>query len=417
MIEIPILGVAVFLFALIVGVRLGVPIISCYYSFVSFSLLYCIYMYIGNEIETGGLSLLEDEELIRYVIFSTLVGLLFFVGFYHYGSILSGGDLIDSEDSAEEKKIGGMREGPFALVYIGLLLVLLFFAESYGWHAVSRDGVDGIEASLFAYGKYFFVCMGLFALWCAPTSKKWALFILITQVVLMVFDGGRTTFFGLAVAYAWLLSKNGVNLKMSQAGYLFLFGVLLLATRAFVLGGDLIDGMASSVVAEGIFAGYTALQMGDYILGGGGLLYGLTYLLDPIIYILPKGMREDYLLLATQSISNYVGKENFAPLGGFFWIAETIANFGFFGGAIVGSVYGYALARLENGRGVAGYYRIFVIAAFGALLSKFYLALAVKTAIFYIGAAFIIRYTFLDRPWFLDAGDKTKFGSLSERLN
>jgi hypothetical protein len=83
---------------------------------------------------------------------------------------------------------------------------------------------EGIATSLFAYGKYLFICMGLLALWYEPLSKKWAGLILITQIIQMLFDGGRTPFFGLVVAYALILSRNGVIPKISHVGYAFLFG-------------------------------------------------------------------------------------------------------------------------------------------------------------------------------------------------
>jgi hypothetical protein len=349
-------------------------------------------MYFGRDVDTGGLSLLESYEIINYVVFSTLLGLLFFIVFYWFGADSS---KILIENVLAHSKKERVRSDIFFPTYIVLLTTLIFFAKNYGWHAVSRDGVEGIETSLFAYGKYFFVCMGLMALWCEPLTKKWVIFILLTQIVLMLFDGGRATFFGLVVAYAWILSINGVNLRASQAGYLILFAALLLASRALVLGEGLVEGMVSSLVAEGIFAGYTGLQMGDYVLGGGGYLYGLSYLLDPIIYLLPNGTRGDYLLFITLSVNNYVGKENFGPMGGFFWIAEAIANFGFFGGAIVGSVYGYFLSKLANYRAGKGYYKIFIVAAFGSLLSKYYVANGIKIAIFYLIAAMIIKEVFV----------------------
>ncbi|OZB49600.1 MAG: hypothetical protein B7X60_00560 [Polynucleobacter sp. 39-45-136] len=378
--------------ALLVGAKRKVPIISCYYLFIAFSLLYCAYMFFGSDVETGGLSLLENYEIINYVVSSTLLGLLFFIFFYWYGT--DSKKFVKKQGFVYSKK-EYVRKDIFLPTYIALLTILIIFAKNFGWHAVSRDGVVGIETSLFAYGKYFFVCMGLMGLWVEPLSKKWAIFILLTQTFLMLFDGGRATFFGLVVAYAWILSVNGVNLKASQMGYLFLFALILLASRALVLGEGLIDGMVSSVVAEGIFAGYTGLQMGDYVLAGGGYLYGFSYLLDPIIYLLPQGIRENYLLFITLSVNNYIGKENFGPMGGFFWIAEAIANFGFFGGAVIGSVYGYFLSKLENYQTGKGYYKIFIVAAFGSLLSKYYVANGVKIAIFYLIAALIIKKVFV----------------------
>lgn len=396
MADIVIVGMVVSLIAVMVAGRVNIPITSSYYLFISFSLLYCAYMYIGSNIETGGLSLLEDKELVNYVILNALTGLLFFVIFYKQSSTYKR-KLVNR--LVENKTNYTLSPPLFLPVYLALLFVLVFFSKSYGWHAVSREGVEGAEASLFAYGKYFYVCMALAALWCNPLSKKWIMFILLTQVALMFFDGGRTTFFGLIVAYAWILSKNGINLKLYQVGYLILFALLLLASRALVLGEGLIDGMVSSLVAEGIFAGYTGLQMADYVRRGGDFLYGITYLFDPIIYLLPKGTRENYLFFFTSSVANYSGQESFGPLGGFFWIAEAITNFGIFGGAIVGSMYGYLLAKLEFGHNGNDFYRMSIIAALGCLLAKYYLANGVKIAIFYLGAAFIIKIVFLKRRY------------------
>jgi len=398
MLVIPILGILVLVVTLIVGIRLRAPILSCYYSFVGFSLLYCSYMFIGSLIETGGLSLLEDLEIIHYVMLSTFMGIFFFVAFYYREATFR---IKYYSCIPELKKVWRINKIIFLPFYTVLLIALIIYAKKYGWHAVSRDGVEGIEPSLFAYGKYFFVCMGLLALWCAPLSKRWVGFILITQTVLMMFDGGRTTFFGIVVAYAWILSRRGLTPRISHVIYVLLFGLLLLATRSLVLESGLVNGMLGSLIAEGIFAGYTGLQMADYVRGGGDLLYGLTYLVDPIIYLLPKGIRDEHLFIQL-SVGNYIGLERFAPLGGFFWIAEAIANFGFLGGAIVGSLYGYFLAKLECDQRNGGYYSIFVIAAIGCLLSKYNFANGIKIMIFYLGAAFLIRLFFV-RDQFISA--------------
>jgi len=390
MIEIATLGLVVLFVTIFVGTKVEAPIISSFYLFVAFSFLYCTYMYVGSTIETGGLSLLNNHELIWYVILSTYLGLIFFGIFYLLGA---------NRRSKHYKFITHkeVRINIFIPTYLSLLVILLIFAKDWGWHAVSRDKVEGAGASLFAYGKYFFICMGLVALWHKTFSKKWTIFIFLTQLTLMFLDGGRATFFGLVVAYIWILSRKGFNLKASHVGYLVTFGILLLASRAIVLGEGLIDGMMSSLVAEGIFAGYTGLQMAEYIHNGGDVLFGLTYLIDPIIYLLPMGIRENYLLFISLSVNKYSGVEAFGPMGGFFWMAEAIANFGFLGGSIVGSVYGYLLAKLESNNKGEGYYTIFTISAFTSLLSKYYLANGLKIAIFYLGAGFIIKIFFLKK--------------------
>lgn len=379
--------IASFSFSVVMGVKNKIIPLSSYYMFVAFTLLYSVAAYLNYSYSMVMLSLSQDQEIIKKLLISAVGGILAFTITYFYGAYKSK-EFYNVITKVSNKKV-------LIFIYIIIFFIVSAFASQYGWHASSRDGVGYSFATvILAYAKYTFVIIGVFFLVNDPKDKKTVFFILITQLVLMLLDGGRTTFFGLIVAYGWVLSRSGVNFNLKSLLFFILIVFVLLGVRGIAMGTGFFDSVRIGFLAEGVFGGYTALQSIDYVHNyNNTLLLGISYVLDPIIYLLPRVIRDEYLFFGNVT-SSYYGAEKFAPMGGFFWVSESYANFGVVGGVIVGAFYGKMLRVFEEFSNSNIIYSAVFITTVGSILSKVYFANAIKVFVFSMLVAMILKIFF-----------------------
>jgi len=360
--------------------------------FLAYNIFYItalIIAYYGDVAVT--LSLLVDKDTIKTAVFSSSLALPFFLFAYGYRNriVIQG-----PERSLRLAHVNG-----FVFCYVSLWLVLMAFGKDLGWHAISHDNAQGWKTIVFSYGKYCFIAMALLFMYLRKSKPYEMFFIFVTQVALMMVDGGRTTFFGFLVAAAWIWHQNGGVVKKKHYVFCVLALFAILSARAIVLNQNFVDAIVGSVGIEAYFASYTLLQSVSIVDKTHQILYGLTYLLDPIIYLLPSGIRDDHLILLKFAGAGHTD-ELYAPMGGFYYAAEAYANFGVIGPSLIAFFYAFLFRYFER---QVKYYRfvgIIFIASFASTASKVNFANGLKVFLVYLLFILVFRLFFarLVRP-------------------
>ncbi|MBV4423553.1 hypothetical protein [Clostridium tyrobutyricum] len=125
---------------------------------------------------------------------------------------------------------------------------------------------------------------------------------------------------------------------------------------------DLKTNAISSVNIEGQVGSYMLRQTIYGVNLSNELTYGRDYVIDPIMYFMHPisqkffniSLRDKmYFSKWINDISNYL-PEKYSPMGGFYYIAESIAAFYYFGPALVTFIYALICVYFENRRNKLG---------------------------------------------------------------
>lgn len=364
-------------------------IFSPAFVFLAYNIFYIVALIIAYYGDVGiRLSLLADKDTIKTAVLSSSLALPFFLFGYGYRNriVIQG----------PEKSLRLAHVNGFFFCYLCLWLVLMAFGKDLGWHAISHDNAQGWKTIVFSYGKYCFIAMALLFMHLRKSKPHEMFFIFGTQVALMMVDGGRTTFFGFLVAAAWIWHQNGGVVKKRHYIFCALALFAILSARAIVLNQNFADAIVGSVGVEAYFASYTLLQSVSIVDNTHQILYGLTYLLDPFIYLLPGGIRDDHLILLKFAGGGHTD-ELYAPMGGFYYAAEAYANFGLIGPSLVAFFYAFLFRYFEK---QVKYYRfvgIIFIASFASTASKVNFANGLKVFLVYLLFTLVFRLFFARR--------------------
>jgi hypothetical protein len=199
---------------------------------------------------------------------------------------------------------------------------------------------------------------------------------MVLQILVMMVDGARTTFFSiLAITInIYALKQHKIKLSRKFVAYgTFIIGILLVIfARAIIMKGDnnginsiIIEGEAGSYMVLQSIYGYTNKLISNYT-------WGLSYIVDPLIYIFTKGDIRENLLFFNQwsnSLAFYLS-DNFAPMGGFYYIAEGLAFLPIIGPLISTAMFAFITIYIENNKNKHRIIYIVYIATIGVLFSK-----------------------------------------------
>jgi hypothetical protein len=110
--------------------------------------------------------------------------------------------------------------------------------------------------------------------------------------------------------------------------------------------------MITPVTVEGLMGSYPSLQS-IYALKQEhhpNLTFGASYVVDPIVWFLPQGdTRDNYMFLQKwEKDSAPWLQEEFAPMGGFYYIAESVTAFSYAGPAIITTVFAIVLIWVQR---------------------------------------------------------------------
>ena len=351
-------------------------IVSPAMFFIYFTFYYPIGLYFAQSQYSGDVPIffLNRMDLLNEIIFTAIISASFFILFYF------------TSNNTNKIKFDFLINKKLAVfVFLMLFFPLVIYGNEYGWHALTHYRTIDLswQTTLYAYVRYTFIVLSLILFASKNTKSKEIFIIFGLNVVVMLIDGARTTFFGLILGYLYIIYRKGYNISFSKNIFIVLLILLLPAIRALVLGGSFINDFIAGITIESTMGGYTAMQA-VYATDKVGYIYGASYVLDPIIYMLPKFLRDDLLLFPQHVNFNNLSGEDFSPMGGYYYIGEVYSNFGILGGVIIGAGYGYILKKIENIKPKYVMLSIFFVSTFGATFAKQNFANEFKIFIVYI---------------------------------
>lgn len=342
-------------FLLFVAKIKKIDLFSIYGAYVLFTMLYNLIPYnniVNNH--TAYFSLDNDVSLInKQILLVTLSNIVFGSSFFiFYKNAQYNFENFSNNSKSKIKPI-------YMFIYIIVFVITLNLSIKFGWHQFTHyfNEDNSTMYSITAYAKYFFISMYFFYIYKYGFDKGLVL-ILSLQIILMFFDGARTTFFSVSISTLCLYNLKFKPNKVKLSVILFVFLFLIIATRAIVMSGTFISNIFSSVNIEGQDGSYMLRQTlyatnitGQFTFGKDYIIDPFTYFIDPISrFLFNKPLRVNSFFNNWVNSISYSLPERYSPMGGFYYVAETIMSFSSFGPMIVTFIYSLVCIYFENNK-------------------------------------------------------------------
>lgn len=367
-------GIFVFslLFLFLVSRIKKIEVLSLYWIFVAFQCLYNVTPWVASQFSIQVLPLLSDHGLIAtQLILSATANLCFglvFLVFYRHTPF------------APERPASSRRSSRnFILLTIPVFLITCVLCAKYGWNQFATGAVVGVHGGMYsvtAYAKHFFIGIYLYYLYRFGLNR-WGWVLFAENAVVMFIDGSRTTFLPVAFLTCFIFSAQLARGKRVKVYVLAILGVFAsVAARSIILpGSSILKKLAVPVTVEGTMGAYTSLQAifaVEHNANHGHYTYGASYVVDPLALLLPRGeLRDEGQLLDSWEHRVYEGiPGKFAPMGGFYYVAETIAAFSFLGPAFITTIYAGFMVWMERNKNRHNLLYLVWTASLGVLFVK-----------------------------------------------
>ena len=338
--------IAVFLLsvgvALIVLMRARIQLISPYGIFLGFQVLYNVTPWIA-----GAAFGLDPDALNTQLILAATANLAFAIAVaIFYRSV----DLAPIQQTATKARWH----------YLGACVPIFFLAvvlcHYYGWHVFAEAGTVegvGVMPRLAEYSKQACIAAWLYYLIRFGLDRfAWVLFYGL--MIIMIIDGARTNFLPviIIILMLWQSSKHISGWKIAA---MFVLGALgLTAVRGLLIGASGLDVVLGGVALEGTFGSLTAVQS----------IYAVQHMSSPP-YLFGLGSLQSWV----KGINPWIEGE-FAPIGGYYYLAGAVADFGYVGPALETFLFGYLLCASEKWKGKRPMIYFSFVATIGTLFAK-----------------------------------------------
>lgn len=369
-------GLAVFF-----AIRRNVPIFSPFYIFAFFCVLYSVFpLLASNGVHPSYvwlLSLSKRTDLIDIHLLNVSLALLSFSICYTRVLKNTYRRINIIQATAKLKKTHEpyyQRNDKNHLSFVelwlfgfGLMLLLVsgVLGSMYPWGIIDEDANrPELVNSLLAHIKilastifvYFFTRFGF----CLKTL----LFLLAFAVAVML-EGSRTSLVAIVIAVLLILARaQNFSFKKSLGiflaaglGFIFFVFVALFRLNLDVRSLNIFE-TTFPLFIEGMYGSYMCLQAYELISIRGAMqpTWGLQYFIDPIIFLVPRflfvtmGLNKDQSTISGnwETKANQFLAEDYAPYGGFFFIADAFVALPYLGPAIVAGAFGILTAYFEK---------------------------------------------------------------------
>lgn len=357
--------------AFLISFRAKVPLISPAYLFLFFSLLYTVFPLLAfHDILPSTawlLSLNQREDLISIHLISVGFATLCFSYFHARGLAGIYRNHTDSDANvflSKTKTSENLNEKLLYLFGFCLLVVAGLLGRKYPW--AGEEGSLRPELINSFLGQVKIICSTIFIYYFSKFgfNAKSKVF-LIAFAFAVILEGSRTSLVALTLAIMIIGARSG-SLSLRKSLLLFLSAICAFIFFVFVaiyrLGIDVsslsLFDATFPLYIEGMYGSYMCLQAYEviYIKGLIAPTWGLNYLVDPIVFLLPRVFfvaldldKDNSTLFGNwQSAADVFLDEKFAPYGGFFYVAEAFVAIPFLGPAIVAALFGSATAYFER---------------------------------------------------------------------
>lgn len=338
------------LFLLWVSRRANIEAISLYWVFASFQCLYNLIPWITLQLNLPAMQLLSDRHVVdTQLILSAISDISFgciFLAFYKNTPL-----------TISRPRPLPSQQRNFALLTLPLFLLTCVLCAKFGWNQFATGAQTGSPGGMFtvtAYVKHIMVGVFLYYLYRFGIDR-WGWILFAENGIVMFIDGARTTFLPVAVITCMVYAAQLDRAKRKKVYVLALVGLLAsVGARSIILSkqAGFIENLMAPVAVEGSMGAYPSLQAIYAVQhhANNGYTYGASYLVDPLVELLPKGDLRD----KGQSLTNWehgidLGiPDKFAPMGGFYYQAEAVAAFWYFGPLLITSLYAASLVWMER---------------------------------------------------------------------
>jgi hypothetical protein len=346
------LGSVVFL--LLVGRKKRIPLLSPYGIFIVFQVIYNLVPATVSWVGGRTLSLLLDLDTVHTQMSLAASANLCFalVHWRHYRTVTFA--------SPANTAAQGHAGRNYILWSLPIFLITCYVSYKYGWNAQAQatsalggQPVGGVY-TLASYVKSGFVAVYLYYFYRFGLNRG-AWLLLGCHAIVALLDGARTTFLPILLLTLFLLREQSGNATKRRKIYaLAALGILIsIGARAVIIRGDsFLVRMITPVTVEGVMGSYPSLQS-IYALQQEqhpNLTYGASYVVDPIVWFLPQGETRDRFLFLQSWVKDSSAslQEEFAPMGGFYYLAEAVTAFSYAGPAIVTTAFAFALIWVQR---------------------------------------------------------------------
>jgi len=344
------------LFVVWVARRKKIPALSPYGIFAAFQILYNVLPWFVSSLGINNpiYSLLSDSHVINIQLQLAAISNLCF-GLIHLcfsRNVRLGDPTLPSSKSNRTN---------YLLLTFPLFILTCVLCEKYGWHQYTFANYDtggeglGGMFTVTAYAKFSFVAVYLYYLYRFGLDKG-AWILLLEHVIVMVIDGARATFLPILLLTLFiLLGKIDAN-KTKRIYVLAILGITAsIGTRALILkSGDWLQDMIIPVTVEGTMGDYATLQSIYAVehLFRPPYSAGASYVIDPLAWLIPQSMGRKRFTFADRwgNEIDPILRERFNPMGGFYFLSESITAFSYLGPAIVTTTFAGFLVWFERNK-------------------------------------------------------------------
>ena len=249
----------------------------------------------------------------------------------------------------------------YTILCLPLFVVTAVLCHYFGWHIFADPGAaTGGMASVTEYFKHFSVACFLYYL-IRYGVDRYTVLLLSGLTVIMVIDGARTDLFPVLVIA--LMFWHGSAVSQWKLIAVFAVGIsLLLAMRGFLIHSSGINILFAPVVAEGLLGASSSIQS----------IFAVQHMLHPP-YLFGIGSLDSWVAGINPWI---IG--DFAPYGGFYYVADGVANFGYAGPILETAVFAWVLCRSEKWKQSSPLIYLAFMSSIGLLFTKVHLVNGIK---------------------------------------
>ncbi len=355
------------LLVLAVLYRRQIPLISPYGIFIAFQCLYNLLPWAFRGLP--GLDLdAVDEQLIIATVANVVFAIIIATGYRRYDFL----PVLPATKRSRRRYI---------IACLPLFVTTAILCHFFGWHIFAVPGsvvATGGMASVTAYFKHFCVATFLYYL-IRYGIDRYAILLLSGLAVITAIDGARTDLFPVLVIFLMFWQGHKATSQWKLITFFGIGVVLLVVIRGLLIGTSGIDLVFRPIVAEGILGASSSIQS----------IFAVQHMAQPP-YLFGFGSLDSWIAGIDPWI---IG--DFAPLGGFYYVADGVANFGYFGPILETAAFAWILCKSEKWRQTRPLIYLAFMSSFGLLFTKVHLVNGIK--LFLAELAFLTILSFISR--------------------
>jgi hypothetical protein len=381
------------LFLGLVKLTKNITILGPFGFFVAYQIIYNLTPWVAFQFGVHLFSLSGEEDLLMIQLaLASLSNFIFGLCYYYFW-------IPTTSPKPPHRTYRVSPQLAFWLAYFPTL----FMVSRFGWNAFSSSVASGGSPSglfsIASFMKLFLVALFIHCLILQRFARK-NLIILFSLIFLLFIDGARTNFM-MVISLCFFYIYDGGQRKLNWRHATMAVAAIgvLVFSRSLRLQNDFANNILDTFLAEGVIGSYMNLQTIHILkdIPGIPLTLGQNYLIDPLLSLTPLystlgGSMEKWITLISPHLM-----ELYAPVGGFYYMAETLTAFGWFGPPLVTAAYAIITIHLNNKiKSNQAIYLVY-LCTFGCLFSKFQFLVCFKMFAI-IAFSFFMLQKFLTKP-------------------